>query len=334
MDFKDYYNTLGVSPEADDKAIRTAFRQLARKVHPDVNPGNKDAEEKFKAINEAYQVLSDPEQRKKYDKLRAQYQQWQQSGGRQSGFDWQNWSDSRAETGTAGASQPGYGGNVQYANPEDLEDLFGGASPYSDFFTKIFGQARRGGRGGERGAPSGPRRGRDIESEVDLSLEEAFRGTERLLELDGQRIKAGIPPGVKTGSRVRLAGKGEPGQNGGPAGDLYLSVHILPNETFEREGDDLHMDVPVDIFTAVAGGEVRIPSMERPLILTIPPRTNAGRSFRLRGKGMPALGDPKTRGDLFAVVRLVLPDPLTDQEVNTIRTLAASRPNYSQPHSN
>ena len=334
MDFKDYYNTLGVSPEADDKAIRTAFRQLARKVHPDVNPGNKDAEEKFKAINEAYQVLSDPEQRKKYDELRAQYQQWQQSGGRQSGFDWQNWSDSRAETGTAGASQPGYGGNVQYANPEDLEDLFGGASPYSDFFTKIFGQARRGGRGSERGAPPSPRRGRDIESEVDLSLEEAFRGTERLLELDGQRIKAGIPPGVKTGSRVRLAGKGEPGQNGGPAGDLYLSVHILPNETFEREGDDLHMDVPVDIFTAVAGGEVRIPSMERPLILTIPPRTNAGRSFRLRGKGMPALGDPKMRGDLFAVVRLVLPDPLTDQEVNTIRTLAASRPNYSQPHSN
>ena len=113
-----------------------------------------------------------------------------------------------------------------------------------------------------------------------------------------------------------------------------MIVHILPNETFEREGDDLHMDVPVDIFTAVAGGEVRIPSMERSLILTIPPRTNAGRSFRLRGKGMPALGDPKTRGDLFAVVRLVLPDPLTDQEVNTIRTLAASRPNYSQPHSN
>jgi curved DNA-binding protein len=135
---------------------------------------------------------------------------------------------------------------------------------------------------------------------------------------------------VRTGSRVRLAGKGEPGQKSGPAGDLYLIVHILPNETFEREGDNLHLDVPVDIFTAIAGGEIRIPSLERPLILTIPPRTNAGRSFRLRGKGMPRLGDPKTHGDLFALVRLVLPDPLTDQEVNTIRTLAASRPNHSQ----
>jgi curved DNA-binding protein len=165
---------------------------------------------------------------------------------------------------------------------------------------------------------------------VDLSLEEAFHGTQRLLEMDGHRIKAGIPDGVRSGSRVRLAGQGEPGQNNGPAGDLYLIVHVLPNETFEREGDNLHLDVPVDIFTAVAGGEVRIPSLERPLILTIPPRTNAGRSFRLRGKGMPHLGDPNMRGDLFAMVRLVLPDPLSDQEVTSIRTLAASRPNSSQ----
>ena len=325
MDYKDYYTTLGVPPDADDKAIRQAFRQLARKVHPDVNPGNKEAEEKFKAINEAYQVLSDPEQRKKYDALRAQYQQWQQTGGSQQDFDWQNWSAPHAETGTT--SQPGYGANVKYATPEDLEDLFGSDSPYSDFFTQIFGS--HSGRAG----PSGPRGGRDVEYEVELTLEEAFHGTERLLELDGHRIKAGIPPGVRTGSRVRLAGQGEPGQNGGSAGDLYLIVHLLPNETFEREGDDLHMDVPVDIFTAVAGGEIRIPSLERPLILTIPPRTNAGRSFRLRGKGMPRLGDPKTRGDLFAMVRLVLPESLTDQEVDGMCALAASRPNRSQPHS-
>ena len=331
MDFKDYYTALGVPPDADAQAIRQAFRQLARKVHPDVNPGNKDAEEKFKTINEAYQVLSDAEQRKKYDQLRVQYLQWQQTGGSQQDFDWQNWSATRAGTGTTSPADKG--ARVQYANAEDLEDLFGSASPYSDFFTNIFGQARRSGKGSGRGTPSGPRRGRDIEYEVDLSLEEAFHGAERLLEMDGHRIKAGLPAGVRTGSRVRLAGKGEPGQNSGPAGDLYLVVHILPNETFEREEDDLHMDVPVDIFTAIAGGEIRIPSLERPLILTIPPRTNAGRSFRLRGKGMPHLGDPKTRGDLFALVRLVLPDPLTDQEVNSIRTLAASRPNRSQPHS-
>jgi curved DNA-binding protein len=322
MDFKDYYKTLGVPLDADEKAIRQAFRKLARKVHPDVNPGNKEAEEQFKTINEAYQVLSDAKQRKKYDELRTKYLQWQQTGGRQQDFDWQNWS-----------AQPDQGVHVQYANAEDLEDLFESASPYSDFFTNIFGQARRSRRSSGRGTPPGPRRGRDVEYEVDLTLEEAFHGAERLLEMDGHRIKAGIPPGVRTGSRVRLAGQGEPGQNNGPAGDLYLIVHILPNETFEREGDNLHLDVPVDIFTAIAGGEIRIPSLERPLILTIPPRTNAGRSFRLRGKGMPRLGDPKTRGDLFALVRLILPDPLTDQEVNSIRALAASRSNPSEPHS-
>jgi curved DNA-binding protein len=318
MDFKDYYKTLDVPPDADEKAIRQAFRQLARKVHPDVNPGNKEAEEKFKSINEAYQVLSDVEQRKKYDELRAQYLQWQQTGGRQQDFDWQNWS-----------AQPDQGVHVQYANAEDLEDLFGSASPYSDFFTNIFGQRSRSGRGIGRGASPGPRGGRDVEYEVDLTLEEAFHGAERLLEMDGHRIKAGIPPGVRTGSRVRLAGQGEPGQNGGPAGDLYLIIQVLPDNTFERAGDDLHIEVPVDIFTAIAGGEIRIPTLERPLILKIPPRTNAGRSFRLRGKGMPHLGDSKRRGDLFAMVRLVLPEPLSDQEVNSIRALASSRPTRS-----
>jgi curved DNA-binding protein len=318
MDFKDYYEILGVPPDAEKKVIQQTFRKLARKVHPDVNPGNKEAEEKFKTINEAYQVLSDAEKRKKYDELRAQYQQWQQTGGRQQDFDWQNWS-----------AQSGKGVHVQYANPEDLEDLFGSQSPYSDFFTSIFGQARRSSSGRGRGAAPRPRRGRDVEYEVDLTLEEAFHGADRLLEIDGHRIKASIPPGVRTGSRVRLAGQGEPGYSNGPAGDLYLIVNILPNNTFEREGDNLHIDVPVDIFTAIAGGETRIPTLERPLILKIPPRTNAGRSFRLRGKGMPHLGDPKTHGDLFALVRLVLPNPLTDQEVDSIRELASSRPNLS-----
>ena len=258
------------------------------------------------------------EQRKKYDELRAQYQQWQQKGGRQRDFEWQNWS-----------AQPGEGARVQYASPEDLEDLFGSASPYSDFFTSIFGQARGSSRGSSRGTSPSPRRGRDIEYEVDLTLEEAFHGADRLLEIDGHRIKASIPPGVRTGSRVRLAGQGEPGHNSGQAGDLYLIVHILPNGTFERTGDDLHIDVLVDIFTAIAGGETQVPALERPLILKIPPRTNAGQSFRLRGKGMPHLGNPKMRGDLFALVRLVLPDPLTDQEVNIIRELASTRQKHA-----
>ena len=312
MDFKDYYEILSVPPDAEKKVIKQTYRELAKKYHPDVNPGNKEAEEKFKTINEAYQVLSDAEKRKKYDELRAQYQRWQQTGGRQQDFDWQNWS-----------AQPGQGVHVQYASPEDLEDLFGSASPYSDFFNNIFGQVR--GRGRRTGTAPRPRRGRNVEYELDLTLEEAYHGTDRLLEIDGHRIQAIIPPGVRTGSRVRLSGQGEPGYNSGSAGDLYLIVHILPDETFEREGDDLHVEVPVDIFTAVAGGETRIPTLDKPLILKIPPRTNARRSFRLRGKGMPHLGDPKTHGDLFALVRLVLPEPLTDKEVNNIREMASSR---------
>jgi curved DNA-binding protein len=318
MDFKDYYEILGVPPDADKKVLKQTYRQLARKYHPDVNPGNKAAEEKFKTINEAYQVLSDMEKRKKYDELRAQYLQWKQAGGQQQDFDWQNWS-----------AQPGQGVHVQYASPEDLEDLFGSASPYSDFFNNIFGQVREHGKGRGRGTPPSPRRGRDIEYEVDFSLEEAYHGAERLLEIDGHRIQAVIPPGVRTGSRVRLSGQGEPGHNHGPAGDLYLLVHILSNETFEREGDDLHIDIPVDIFTAIAGGETRVPTLDRPLLLKIPPCTDAGRSFRLRGKGMPHLGDPKKHGDLFALVRLVLPETLSDKEVNSIRELASSRSNQS-----
>ena len=318
MDYKDYYGVLGVPPDAERKVIQRTFRQLARKYHPDLNPGNKEAEEKFKTINEAYEVLSDAEKRAKYDELRVQYQQWQQTGGRQQDYDWQNWS-----------ARPGQGAQVRYGDPEDLEDLFGSESPYSDFFNSIFGQARRSGRGNGPGRSPGPRRGRDVEYEVDLTLKEAYQGAERLLEIDGHRIQASIPPGVRTGSRVRLSGQGEPGQNSGPAGDLYLIVNVLPDNTFEREGDDLHIDIPVDIFTAIAGGEIHVRSLEGMLILTIPPRTNAGRSFRLRGKGMPHLSDPKTRGDLFALVKLVLPDPLTDQEVSSIRELAATRPLHS-----
>jgi curved DNA-binding protein len=318
MDFKDYYEILGVAPNADKKAIQQTFRQLARKHHPDVNPGNKDAEEKFKTINEAYQVLSDVKQRKKYDELRAQYLQWQKTGGpQQQDFDWQNWS-----------SESGKGAQTQYASAEDLEDLFGSTSPYSDFFSSIFGGKASSGRS----APSNPRRGRDVEYEVDLTLEEAFRGTERLLEIDGHKIQASIPLGVRTGTRVRLAGRGEPGQKGGAAGDLYLIIKVLPNEIFERDGDDLHMDASVDIFTAIAGGEVRIPALEKPLTLTIPPRTNASQTFRIRGKGMPYLREPNKRGDMFARVKLVLPDSLTEQEVDGIRALASARQKRVEPN--
>ncbi len=309
MEFKDYYQILGVAPDADEKTIRQAFRKLARQYHPDVNPGDKAAEERFKAINEANQVLSDPEQRKKYDALRAQYQHWQQSGGRPQDFNWQAWS-----------AQPDEGVYVRYGTLDDLQDLFGGESPFSDFFTTIFGRAR----GAEQRTPR-PRRGRDLASEVTVTLEEAFRGTTRALQIGDRRIEAKIPPGAYTGLRLRLAGQGEPGSQGGPAGDLYLNIRVAPHATYERDGDDLHTEVPVDIYTAALGGEVRLPTLDGAVMLKIPPHTQSGRTFRLRGKGMPRLDDPSARGDLYARVKLMLPDPLSERELQAFRELAAAR---------
>jgi curved DNA-binding protein len=311
MDFKDYYEILGVSPNADEKTIKQAYRKLARQYHPDLNPGNTEAEEKFKSINEAYQALSNAEQRKKYDELRAQYQRWQQTGGQPRDFNWQNW-----------AAQPGEQANVRYATAEDLEDLFGEENPFSDFFTSIFGQTGGYARGARTRAP---RKGQDVEAEVALSLEEAANGTMRTLQVGERRIEARIPPGVRTGSRVRLAGQGGPGRDGAPPGDVYLAVRLLPHPDFELEGDELHTKLPVDIYTAVAGGEVRVNTLDRPVMLKIPAMTQSGQSFRIKGKGMPKKGDPKVRGDLYARVTLVLPENMTEEELAALRSLAEKR---------
>ena len=306
MDFKDYYAALGVSPDADQQAIRQAYRKLARQYHPDVNPGDKAAEDRFKEINEAYEALNDPEKRQKYDALREQYRQWQQRGGR-GDFNWGQWQ--------AGPGERVY---TQTVSPDDLEDLFGGESPFSDFFGSMFGQRGRTG-------PAGPRRGRDLEAPVEISLDEAFHGTSRSLQVGDRRIEARIPPGVRTGSRIRLSGQGSPGTGGAASGDIYLMVEVAPDPRFEREGDDLHIEVPVDMFTAAAGGQVRVPALDGSVMLKIPPRTQADRTFRLRGKGMPRLERPAERGDLLAHVKLVLPERLSDAEFETLRSLAEAR---------
>jgi curved DNA-binding protein len=314
MDFKDYYEILGVSPDADEKTIKQTYRKLARQYHPDLNPGDKEAEEKFKGINEAYQALSNAEQRRKYDELRAQYQRWQQTGGQGRDFNWQNW-----------AAQPGQQADVRYATAEDFEDIFGEASPFSDFFTSIFGQTPGPAAAGGRARTRAPRKGQDVEAEVELSLEEAAHGTARTFQIGKRRIEARIPAGVRNGSRVRLAGQGGPGAAGGQAGDLYLVVRLLPHPNFELEGDELHTKVPVDVFTAVAGGEVRVSTLERPVMLKIPPMTHSGQSFRIRDKGMPKKGSPGSRGDLYARVDLVLPDNMTEKELSALRSLAEKR---------
>jgi curved DNA-binding protein len=308
MDFKDYYTVLGVAPDADDQAIKQAYRKLARQYHPDVNPGDKQAEDRFKAINEAFQALSDPEQRKKYDELRQNYQHWQQRGGRE-GFNWGQWQ-----------AAPGQSVHTRSVSPEDFEDLFGGTSPFSDFFSSIYGGMGDGaGRGGR------PRRGRDHDLSVEITLEEAFHGTTRTIQVGDRQMEARIPPGVRSGSRVRLAGQGSAGAAGGSAGDLNLLIEVIPNVRFERDGNNLTCDVPIDIFTAAAGGDVRVQTLDGAVSLKIPPRTQAGKTFRLRGKGMPRLGRPSERGDLYARVKLVLPEPLRDDELETLRTLARSR---------
>jgi curved DNA-binding protein len=310
MEYKDYYDTLGVSKDASQKEIRQAFRRLAREHHPDVNPNDPGAEERFKDINEAYEVLSDPEKREKYDRLGSDWRRYQQRGGRPDGFNWGQW--------TGGA--PGGGPqrvHVRHGTPEDLEDIFGGGSPFSDFFTQIFG--------GMGGAPSGatpggfeyraqPRRGRDYEQEVEISLREAYQGTTRILQGDGRRLEVKIPAGARTGTRVRMAGAGGTGSGGAGAGDIYLRVKVQDDPQFDRQGDDLYTSAPVDLYTAVLGGETRVPTLNGSVMLTIPEGTQNDQVFRLHGKGMPNLRNPAEHGDLYAEVNVQLPTELTPRQ--------------------
>ncbi|MBN1659845.1 MAG: J domain-containing protein [Anaerolineae bacterium] len=302
MDYKDYYETLGVSRDASEKEIKSAFRKLARKYHPDVNPGDAQAEEQFKEINEAYEVLSDPEKREKYNRLGSDWRRWQQAG-QPGDFDWGRY--------TAGA--PG-GVHVRYGTPEDLEDMFGGGGAFSDFFSQIFGGAGMGGRPGGFRYEARPQRGRDYEQPVDISLQEAFTGTTRILQRECGRLEVQIPAGARTGTRVRMAGEGAPGAAGGPCGDLFLRVHVVDDPRFERRGDDLYTTVTTDLYTMVLGGEIRVPTLTGQVALTIPPGTQNGRTFRLAGQGMPELRQPSQRGDLFATVQVRLPTDLTPHQ--------------------
>ncbi|MGC9522149.1 MAG: DnaJ C-terminal domain-containing protein [Anaerolineae bacterium] len=337
MEYKDYYGVLGVSKDASEKEIKSAYRKLARKYHPDLNPDDKAAEEKFKEVNEAYEVLSDPEKRKLFDQFGSEWKTWQQRGGSPEDF-WQQWGG-RQGTGPGGARYTyttGPGG-------------FGGEDVFSDFFQQLFGglggmggrgYTRDAGRGypggggfedlfgggfGARGQPQ-PRRGRDYEQPVEITLEEAYNGTKRLFQIGDRRIEVSIPPGAKTGTRVRVAGKGAPGQAGGPSGDLFLVIEVAPHPQFKRDGDDLETRVETSLFTAMLGGEVRVPLPDgRSVMLSVPAETQNGTKFRLRGKGMPVLGSPDQRGDLFAVIDVTLPQNLNDRERELFEALKEER---------
>jgi molecular chaperone DnaJ len=325
---KDYYKVLGVNRNASEKEIKQAYRKLARKYHPDVNPGDKSAESKFKEINEAHEVLSDKDKRQKYDLYGDQWQhadQFAKAGEQQT----QYWNF-------------GKGGAQSFRFEQgDLGDIFG----------NLFGGF--GGRSSSRQVRS--RRGRDIDHPVEVTLDEAYHGTKRVLSLrveeacpscsgtgkiqnalcsacrgsgETSRLKnleVKIPAGVKDGSRVRIAGKGEPGYGGGKSGDLYLVIKVKPNRLFERKGDDLYVDVEVPLTVAVLGGEVQVSTLKGKLALKIPSETQNGRTFRLTGQGMPHLGNSSI-GDLHAKVKVILPANLSGEEKELFKKLKELRP--------
>jgi DnaJ-class molecular chaperone len=327
VEFKDYYKALGVSKTASEKEIKQAFRKLARKYHPDVNPGDKGAEARFKDINEAYEVLGDPDKRRKYDELGANwryYEQAQQAGRAGAGpfggpFAGGNPFGGGFESGAWTINMGGPGG-TRTMTPEEMEEMFGDENPFSDFFRTFFGGADQGTRrthqAGARARTA--RRGRDLEHELELTLEEAFSGVTRRMTIsqDGQSrtLDVKIPPGVTTGSRVRAAGGGESGAHGGSAGDLYLRVAVRPHPLFEVRGRDLHTKVAVPLTTAVLGGEADVPTLTGSVRLRIPELTQQGQMFRLKGHGMPAVGNPAERGDLYATADVVLPKRLSDEQ--------------------
>ncbi len=330
MAVKSYYDILGVNRNATDKDIKQAYRRLARRYHPDVNPGDKSAEAKFKEMNAAYEVLSDKEKRQKYDKYGDKWQyadQFEQAARQQS--------QSR-----------------QYSTDDGTTYHFGGDIGGMDsLFDELFGGLR--GRGASR--RSRVAQGQDLETNVEVTLEEAFSGTTRTIDLQGEqpcaackgtgeiqgvpcsvcrgagvvasvnRLEVKIPPGVTTGSRVRISGKGQSGYGGGTSGDLYLNVTVRPHRTFERQGDDLLTDIPVPLGVAVLGGEVQVSTLKGKLSLKIPPETQNGRVFRLAGQGMPHLGK-STKGDLKAKVNVVIPTKLTEKEKELFRQLNQIRP--------
>jgi len=307
MEFKDYYSTLGVAKTASEAEIKKAYRKLARKYHPDLNPGDKSAETNFKQVNEAHEVLGDPEKRRKYDELGANWRAYENTppppGAHPGGW--------------PGATGSGGGASYRTMTPDEVQEMFGDADPFSDFFHTFFGGAPAG--GSARGRAARPRRGRDVEHGVDLTLEEAFSGASRRLTInqDGRSriVDVRIPAGVRDGSKVRAAGEGEPAPPGGSAGDLFLVVHILPHARFERRGQDVYTKVRIPVATAVLGGEIPVETLNgSSLRLRVPELTGSGRLFRLRGHGMPQVGKPDERGDMFAAAEIAIPTELSPEE--------------------
>jgi len=305
MEYKDYYKVLGTDKKASQDDIKKAYRKLAVKYHPDKNPGNKQAEEKFKEINEAYDVLGDAAKRKKYDELGSQWQQYQKQGGADGGFDYSQWANT---------------GKGQQGGHFRTEFFEGDEHGFSDFFETFFGGF--GGSSRSKGGRSAAIRGQDLESHTELTLEEAFHGTERQLNLRGQKLRIKLKPGIGDGQVLRMKGKGEEGYNGGENGDLFIKIQVLRHPRFERKGNDLYFDQPLDAYTAMLGGKIAVNAIDKTVQMNIPAGTDSDKVFRLKGMGMPDYENAKQRGDAYVRVVITVPKDLTEQEKETIKKLA------------
>lgn len=295
MNSRDYYKTLGIPRDANEKDIKTAYRRLARKYHPDLNPDNIDAANRFKEVNEAYEVLSDPDKRRQYD-------QFGVVGSQGGGFDWAGWARNAGET-TGRYTRRGTSSRIEYDTGDGM---------FSDFFTSIFG---------ENGSTKNPIRGRDTELDVSISLEEAYHGTTRQITRGSQQFTAHIPKGARTGTKVRFANQGEKGFAGGTRGDLYLHVTVGDHPTFERDADDLYTDLKVPLYDAVLGGEVRVTTLSGDIKLKVPPGTQSGQRIRIAGKGMPSLRSGTRFGDFYVRILVQVPEDLSDEEYDLFEQL-------------
>ena len=311
MDYKDYYKILGVDKNASADEIKKAYRKLAVKYHPDKNPGNPQAEEKFKEVNEANEVLGNPENRKKYDQMSDSYQYARQHGGA-GGFDWSQY------------QQQGTRGGRTYTYEGDFGDVFGGrGGGFSDFFESFFGGA--GGfsqGGGHRRTMS--RKGEDYRAQMEITLEEAFLGTEKIVNINGQKIRMKLKPGTEHGQVLRLKGKGGPGAGGGQAGDLLITVYVTPRQGTEIKGRDLYIDAPVDVFTATLGGKATIQTLKGAIKIDIPPGSDSGKMLRLKGLGMPG-NNGTGKGDLYVKLMIEVPKNLNENEKQLFEKLAKNR---------